>query len=67
MELLKLSSLSYPSFIQYLDQHCTKSLNPHGGILFDDTIIGALIDAATEITLINLGMPPLCLNLFLQF
>lgn len=35
-------------------------------ILFDDEIIGALIDSATKITLIDWGRLPLRLNLFFQ-
>lgn len=36
-----------------------RSLNPLGGIAFDDAIIGALIDSATEITLIDRDRLPL--------
>lgn len=37
-----------------------------GGILFGDAMIWALIDSATEITLIDWGELPLRLNLFFQ-
>ena len=54
------------SGLSFREQHFKRSLDPPGGILFDDAIIGALIDSATEITLIDPVRLPLCLNLFFQ-
>lgn len=43
-----------------------RSLNPLGGILFDDAIIGALICSATEINLIDWGRLLFLLSFFFQ-
>ncbi len=43
-----------------------RSVDALGGILCHDAIIGALIDSATEITLIDWSALPLSLNLFFQ-
>lgn len=55
LELLAVAFRRPGSDLSSWEQRHVRSLQRLGGTLFDDAIIGALIDSATEITLIDRG------------
>lgn len=66
LELLSVAFHRPGSDLSFREQHYVRPFGRLDGILFGDAMIWALIDSATEITLIDWGELPLRLNLFFQ-